>query len=601
MNPANRPQRAKRDLRARFGACWEPTVIALAVVLAYAGSFGGPFVFDDTKSIVTNLSLRHWSTAFFPPADLGVVGRPVLNFSLAINYALGGVSVAGYHLFNLIIHVLAALTLYGLVRRTWPTTDGRPAFWTALLWALHPVQTSSVTYVIQRAESLMGLFYLLTLYAFVRYAESRKLGWAAASIIACALGMGTKEVMVTAPILVLLYDRTFCSGSFGAALRRHAGCYIGLAAGWLVLAGLMANAPARGIGYGYGVTAYRYALTETEVVVRYLGLALWPFPLVLDYNLPLLSGLAAALPYVVVLIVLLSCWVWSFRRAPVLAFVGAVFFVILAPTSSVVPVALQPMAENRLYLPLAAVVILLVAAQQRWLRRGRGLAGAALAVIWGGLSFARSADYRSEEGLWADTVKRVPENPRALYNLGTVRLKAGYSAAAVEVLQRSNRIQPNDPEVLYNLGLALAGSGQWAESVAAYEAALRLRSSSAGIENNLGIALVQMKQPSEAMEHFAAAVRDDPALAEAQANWGNALYQSGQPEEASRHLAEAVRLRPEVAFYHIRLAMALAQAGDPTAAISEFEAALRLNPSDADTAANLQMLRRAVERDLRAR
>jgi len=317
---------------------------------------------------------------------------------------------------------------------------------------------------------------------------------------------------------------------------------------------------------------------------------------VLDYNLPILHQLAQALPYLLLLAGLLAAWIWAFRRAPRLAFVGAVFFVILAPTSSVVPVALQPMAENRLYLPLAAVIVVLVAALQRWLRRGAALAGAVLAVAWGGLTFARNADYRSEAGIWADTVKRVPANARAWYNLGSVQLQAGQPAVAAAALQRAEQLTPNDSEVRYNLGIALAGTGKWAESVEQYEAALQLRPHSAEIENNLGIALLHTAGLDAALAQFAAAAQDDPRLAAAQGNWGNALYQAHQPAEAAQHLAEAVRLAPNVALYHVRLAMALAQAGDPAAAIGEFEAALRINPNDADTAANLQMLRRAIAR-----
>jgi tetratricopeptide (TPR) repeat protein len=573
---------------------WEPVVIVLAVMVAYAGSLHGPFVFDDNKSIVTNQSLRQWSTAWSPPSDLGVVGRPVLNVSLAINYLCGGADVVGYHLVNLLIHLLAALTLYAGLRRSWPRGEGRAAFWAALLWALHPVQTSSVTYVIQRAECLMGLFYLLTVYAFIRYCSGRRIGWAAASAGACALGMGTKEVMVTAPLVVLLYDRACVSGSFGAAFRRHGTCHAALAATWAILAGLMSQAPARGIGYGYGVSASSYALTESKVVVRYLGLAVWPFPLVLDYNLPVLRHWAEAAPFLLILAALLAAWFWSFRRAPRLAFVGAIFFVILAPTSSIVPVALQPMAENRLYLPVLAVVVLLVAALQRWLPRGTAAAGTVLAVVWGGATFARNTDYRTEEGLWAGTVKRVPANARAWYNLGSVQLRAGRTAAAVDALRHAAQIDPCDHETRYNLGIALAGMARWPESVEEYQAALRTEPHSAAIENNLGIALLHTSGTDAAIAAFAAAASDDPRFAAAEGNWGNALYQAHQPAEAARHLAVAAQLAPNVPLYHVRLAMALAQAGNPAAAIEQFESALRLNPGDETTRANLEMLRRAT-------
>ena len=151
-------------------------LIAVAIMAAYCGILRAPFIFDDRGSILENPSIRHLASAFEPPFSEGqtVGGRPVVNLSLAVNYALSGYGVLSYHLFNLGVHFAAALVLFGLVRRTlvrlrWSAAD---SLWTgfaaALIWAVHPLQTEAVTYVVQRAESLMGLFYLLTLYCFVR-------------------------------------------------------------------------------------------------------------------------------------------------------------------------------------------------------------------------------------------------------------------------------------------------------------------------------------------------------------------------------------------------------------------------------------------------
>src|ERR1035438_6675615 len=235
-------------------------LIALAVLAAYANSFSGAFVLDDASSIAGNPTIRHlWPLGgpLSPPHGRGLTvdGRPILNISLAINYALSGIHPWSYHALNLLIHGLAGLTLFGVVRRTldrlgMPADSALLALCAAFLWTLHPLQTESVTYVIQRAESLMGLFYLLTLYCFIRYADrtprsdaSSNAGktapvlWAVFSVLACLLGMATKEVMVTAPVMVFLYDRTFFSGSFAQAWRRHRRLYAGLACTWLLQIG----------------------------------------------------------------------------------------------------------------------------------------------------------------------------------------------------------------------------------------------------------------------------------------------------------------------------------------------------------------------------
>ena len=189
---------------------------------------------DDLNAIAGNPSLTwHGSIAdvLLPPPAIYTSGRPLLNLSFALNQALGGTDVAGYHLVNLAIHALAVLALFGVVRRTLanpasrrPAADDAAfglAFAAAALWAVHPLLTNSVTYLSQRAESLMGLCYLLTLYGFVRYTEAGPVAarWAGLSALACAGGMATKEGMVTAPVIVLLLDRQFYAGSLRAAIR----------------------------------------------------------------------------------------------------------------------------------------------------------------------------------------------------------------------------------------------------------------------------------------------------------------------------------------------------------------------------------------------
>jgi len=196
-----------------------PLLIFAAIMVAYANSFSGPFIFDDVLWISANPHIRHlWplSNALQPPPGAGT-GRPSVCLTLALNYALSALEPWSYHLFNLAIHASAALVLFGIVRRTLQGPRLRERFGAhanylaaaiAILWGVHPMQTESVTYVIQRMESLMGLFLLLTLYCVIRGHDSpRRLWWYAGAVACCALGMGTKEGMAITPIIVLLYDR----------------------------------------------------------------------------------------------------------------------------------------------------------------------------------------------------------------------------------------------------------------------------------------------------------------------------------------------------------------------------------------------------------
>jgi len=397
-------------------------------------------------------------------------------------------------------------------------------------------------------------------------------------------------------LIVLLYDRTFIAGTFSEAGRRRRVFYSALASTWILRGALMAGLSSRGVGFVYGVSGWDYGLTECAVVLRYLGLALWPHPLILDYNAPIVTQAGIAVPYAAVLLPLLAGTLWALWRRPILGFVGAWFFVILAPTSSFIPVALQPMAENRMYLPLAAVVVLIVGGVAALARRHSLVVGLALAGGLAWLTIERNGDYRTEVGIWTDTVNKSPDNPRAQYNLATVLLKDGRAADAIPHFERARRLTPDDPEVLYNLGFALAGIGRFDESIAPYEQALRLRPTWAKIHNNLGIVLAQSGRREEAIAQFAEAVRLNPGDAEAQNNWGNLLYQMGRAAEACDHLAAAVRVQPDTAGFRIRFAMALAQSGRAGDAIGQFQAALRLRPADANTHYNLGLLLRAAGR-----
>ena len=422
-------------------------LIVLATFGAYCNSLGGPFVFDDLESIPRNPTIRQlwppWEALSPPTTGITVSGRPIFNLSLAVNYAMGGTGVRGYHLLNIAIHALAALLLFGVVRRTLllPSMRGRfggaatyLAFAAAILWAVHPLQTESVTYLAQRAESLMGLFYLLTLYCVIRSSDGLAVAWSLAAVASCAAGMATKEVMVTAPVVALLYDRTFLAGSFAAALRKRWGLYAGLAACWGLLAALMAPVGSRGGTVGLGASEvggwWAYVCAEFTAIAHYLRLSLWPGPLCLDYGISTARPLADVLCGAAVVALLCLATVLGLRRGAKWGFLGAWFLIILAPTSSVIPVR-DPVFEHRMYLSLAAVATAAAlggfllwgkALQLRsWLRNRppatrRAAPGAILAAVTvtlAVLTIIRNDDYRSPLAIWQDTADKCPSNARA--------------------------------------------------------------------------------------------------------------------------------------------------------------------------------------------
>jgi Flp pilus assembly protein TadD len=542
---------------------WMVAVIVLAGIVAYHNSLTGPFIFDDHHAIVENSHVRRlWplTEALTSPAQASVDGRPVVALSLAVNYAVGGLNVTGYHLFNLAFHIGSALLLFGIVRRT-RTAGPWIALAVATIWLVHPLTTEAVNYIIQRTELLMAFFLLLTLYSFIR-------GWYFASVVACAVGMGCKEVMAVTPVLVWLYDRTFLGGT----LRKRAGYYAGLAATWLVLAAWMLNTPrAESLG---DLAALDYALTQCGVIMHYLRLAVWPAPLVVDYydwpvgwNLPATVAIGA----------LLAGTFWALCRRSWLGFAGAWFFLILAPSSSVVPIATELAAERRMYLPLVAVVTVVVVALSRCLQLCGGLqtphcvrpkvsqpadeetarSGDPRRTTWWQMwlvialpvaltvgTIQRNEDYRSEVRVLTDTIAKRPGNARAHVNLATALVKAGRVEEGMAHCREALRIKPGYDYAHYNLGVALAVQGRPAEARDEFVAALRVSARSAAAHLNLGRVLAQLGDLPGATRELGEGVRLQPTDVEARCDYGSALAQQGRMPEAVIQFREAARLDP---------------------------------------------------------
>jgi tetratricopeptide (TPR) repeat protein len=518
-----------------------PLLLVIAGLLAYHNSFTAPFILDDVRWIQENPTIRHlwpiWDV-LLPPSSL-INGRPVVNFSLAVNYALGGYNVRGYHALNLAVHILAGLALLGVVRRTllqpalrerFGAVANELALAVAIIWTVHPLQTESVTYVIQRAESIMGLLYLLTLYCFIRGAASpQPCLWYGLCVGACALGMASKEVMVSAPLMVLLYDRTFVSGSFREASRRRWPLYLGLSSTW-ILQGLMVVsagtfATSAVASYAAGGRRLGYVLIEPGVILHYLRLAAWPYPLCFDYygSPPAGAGLSILLSTMVIAI-LLGATAWACKTNSAWGVLGAWLLLILAPSSSIIPLD-SPAYEHRMYLSLAAVIVLGVLGIHALIGRRTVAVVVVLAIVLGVLTWRRNQDYSSEIAIWDDTVAKCPQNPRAHINLGIALARVGRTPEAIEHLERALQINPDLADAYYHLGLAL----------------------------------VQLGRAQEAMNHWEHAVRINPDFAEAHYNLGIALWQTGRTPEAVNHLEQALRIKPD--FTQAQNALAQLQAG----------------------------------------
>jgi Flp pilus assembly protein TadD len=594
-------------------------LILAATLLAYANSFSGPLIFDDLRWIEANPHIRHlwplWN-ALQPPQGAAGTGRPVVCLTLALNYAVSGLDPWSYHVANLAIHASAALVLFGIVRRTLQGPRLRDRFGThanglaaavAACWAVHPLQTESVTYIIQRMESLMGLFLLLTLYCVIRGHDSpRRSEWYATAVVCCALGMGTKEGMIIAPILVLLYDRIFLTNSWAELWRQRSVLYAGLAATWLILILLVIVNQAgsgRGLMGSPGVSWWRYAKNQFGAIAHYLRLTFWPDTLCLDYGWQV-SPLPRSWKAVggVLAVCLVAATGWALANAPPLGLLGAWFFLTLAPSSSVVPIQ-DMVAERRMYLPLVAVVTLTVVAawnglstlSRRFKLTPTTLGWAFFALIAGALVWRtaqRNHDYHSGIAIWTDTTRQRPQNGRAWNNLGSSYAKAGRFDSAVTCFQRAIELLPTHAlaraSAYDNLGKARFAQGRHSEAITHLSEALRLNPYSADAHTDLANELRQLGDREQAMVHFRTAIRLEADHGLAHYGMGLLLTDLDDFDEALRELQTARRLlpdRPEIPF---KLGVLLRNRSRYSEASANFTEALRLKPDFQEALQNLR-------------
>lgn len=589
-------------------------------LIAYHNSFHGPFIFDDLSWIVKSRTIR-------PLWPLGPVltgtPRPVLNLSFAINDAIGGTSVVSYHIVNLAIHLAAALALYGIVRRTIlrsarsvAATEPSAlhedsshvtvrAAWFAVaaaaIWLVHPLQTQSVTYIVQRGEALMGLFFLTCLYCVIRGTDAagdetrgaalRRVGWYLGAVAASWLGAGSKEVMATAPVVVLLYDRVFLAASWPEVLRRRWGLYIALATPWcwLFARALPTLTNERGsAGFAAPVVSpVEYLLTQAGVLLHYLRLAFWPHPLCLDYQWPVARSPAAIVVPGLAVVALLLASVLAVRRRPVLGFLGLSVFFVLAPSSSFIPLS-DLAVEHRMYLPLASVIVLTLLGTRFALNRAaerygiaprarNRLAAGALALVLislTSLTILRNRDYRSVESIWTSVLAVRPDNPRAFNQLGRMYYNSGRRAEAyrcfrlaVALNDRSDAKQRAWNPYHENLASTLQDQGMLREAIHHYRRALRLQPRSSRILVNLGTALNQTGDVDGAIDCYRKALEIRPDYSIAHNNLALALEAKGLREEALRSFEQALQGEPKLSTIRLHMARSVARLGRSRRAI----------------------------------
>jgi Tfp pilus assembly protein PilF len=633
-------------------------LIVGAAAAVYIPNTGHEFQYDDDNKLIHNDRIRKptgYLLDFFRGSYSEGSTRFIPNLTFSLDYALFGLKPRGWHLTNLLFHLVniwLVSRLGRVVLRRHRIRAPGVALLAGAIYAVHPLNSEAVNYCNARPNLVCTTFYLLTVLNFLRTIESfgsfhdvRHMLLLGASLVATLL---SKElgatVVLTAPLLAIWLsgERKDLYGGIAPWLKYGLPALIVIALAVGAATGALSEVARRfsvgsTLAGNWGVFVLLNAVTQSEVLLRYLGLALLPAPgwlnvdhQIVPFHQPFLAGADGAEPVRVLPILcalaLAAAIVGAVATRRVLPF-ATYFF--LWPLIAHIPTSLVPpgeqMVEYRTYLPMVGVCLLLAhGLGLAWIGLARGrlrpavAAGAAagLFIALSAVTVVRNQAWATPVTLWKDTVRKSPGRARAHYNLGTayggigkypeaiaafdeaIRRDAEYAephnnkgvalerlnrlAEALPCLDRALKIKPKYAEAHYNRGVVLGRMGRLDEAADAYREAIRVNKRYAEACNNLGIVLGDRGKLDEAIAQFREALRLRPDYAEAYNNLGAALARTGKPDDAVAYYAEAIRRSPDYAEAHNNLGVLLADRGRLDEAAAHFEAALRINPDYAE-------------------
>jgi tetratricopeptide (TPR) repeat protein len=590
--------------------------LVIATVVVYLPVRHHEFVeFDDGKLVTENPNLQdgltwrsvRWAlTAGLTHADRNAdYWRPLSFLSHAVDIELFGLRPAGHHLMNVGIHAAAAVALF-LVLQSMTHAPWRCAL-VAALFALHPLRVESVAWAAERKDVLSGLFFMLTLGAYVGYVRHPfSLARYLAVALWFALGLMSKSMVVTLPFVLLLLDY-WPLGRTRWAEPVVAGNHVTMPPGQL----LREKLPLFALAAASGLVTFRGRAVPDEIGLlakiplamrignallsygRYIGKVFWPTGLAVFY--PLHPGLstAAVMGAGVGLVGVTAAVIWGARRRPWLVTGWFWYLGMLVPVIGVLQGAGESMADRFTYLPSVGLFIMLCWSVPRRAMERRisevitCVVAAAVLTVCAALSRVQLGYWKDSETLFRHALDVTRDNWLAHNNLGAALERAGRVQEAMTQWEQTLRIKPDDAKAYYNLGVALWRTGKVQEAMTQWEQALRIKPDYAKAHYNLGNALLQAGNVKEAIGHYVQALRIKPDYVEAHYNLGIALEQAGRIPEAIEHLQQALRIKPDYAEAHYNLGTTLGQAGRIPEAIEHLEQALRIKPDYAEAHYNL--------------
>jgi len=573
-------------------ACWSRTAgqhpvwlisfgLAAVTLAIYGPVINFDFVeFDDPDYVTSNGAVQRglsfegvlWA---FRGSHVGNY-HPLAMLSHMLDCSLFGVAPGGHHLTSLLFHTTNVVLLFLLIRRM------TGAVWrsaiVAGLFAWHPLHVESVAWIAERKDVLSTFFLLLTIWAYVRYAEKPGLGRYSLVVLWLALGLMSKPMLVTLPCILLLLDYW----PLGRLRSRQHACDHDHVASRSVISLLLEKVPLFALSAAESL-ATMLAQTGDHTVISmhsvpmasrlgntvmgyagYLQKMLFPVNLCAYYPL---TGVISPIPAVCSSLVLIgvSLLVWRLGKVRRYLTVGWLWYlVMLLPVIGFVQVSGQAMADRYTYVPLVGMFIMIVWSLTPWIEGWNARAPIKVALI--GAVFlscllGTAAQLRYwRNGVWLFTrcLEVAPNNYLVRHNLGCALSARGHKAEAAAEFTESLRCYPNNAMAHYCLALDLTDLGQTSEALAHYSEAARLRPRDASTQLNWGVLLAQQGHVSEAIEHFVAAIKFEPDNPSARLNLANALNQQGRTADALVQYRTTLKLAPAWPQALNRLAFVLA-------------------------------------------
>ncbi|QDV31721.1 Tetratricopeptide repeat protein [Planctopirus ephydatiae] len=579
----------------------------IAVVIAYEPALQGEFLFDDQGSITSNPSIRDlWrmDQILAPPPRGGttVDGRPVLNLTFALNYAIGAESTFSYHLLNIVIHLVNTLLIICLMTcaLSWIQPDlSREYRWligwiAGLLWAIHPLPVAAVAYISQRAESLSAMFLLLAMVLFsISILRSQLIQILQVAPI-LFLGSLTKETMVGAPLILMLYDRAFYATSWQELRKRRSLVHL---ANWLVVGigiaiGQVLGGRGSSAGFDGKLSSLDYFGLQSINVPNYFWKTIWPTGLAVDYGIqqpydPLVStGLSIA----ALIVFLASCfWYW---QNPKSGFLPLAILVWMAPSSSFIPIQTQTGGEHRFYLPAAGVICSIILLLIEWATRqskstDHKISSTRWLIIIGIVSILLmipitrqySSQFATSGQLLASLAENRPSNWRAVTTRSRQLAAAGQCPEAIALCERAEHLSGNRYEAALAKGACFELCQKGSEAVAQYRQAVQLRPLEMAGYYGLGRSLKILEDRVGAVSQLTRALEIQP-LAIVFCERGDIFLEAGRMAEAKADFLSAVSLDPFCHRALSNLAGLTLEAGDMQTARALFERAIACDPKD---------------------